>query len=556
MSFGSAGYSTTFSGDFSLYLADKLKQRFDKLRRARKARKVKSKKLLGRKKQETSEIAKTEELNDTIKPGDTTADLEKKLLPPAEEDAKVEKEAVSTVEGKGVFDGLVKSLEGLRAANAAIKQRLAELLKTKDKQNNALAVVGKNQYEDEVIDVEFVELDQKRLKEADEDTTVKAFGTSAIVKKEKKTKGPLMGFIEKVQNVLGGIGKAIGNIIKNPLALAGIAGTGLILADAFGSAAQAADGSITIGGDSVNALTPFLNLISGNEEEEEGEDPVGSEDYERAEEEIAALPQDTPVPSSEDAPAPVAGGRDLSALAAISALESGSRQGQADVAQSVYNRLADSGDYGDSIFEVLTRDKQYQPAFVDPNASSGAGTKTSQEFKNIRDEGTAVTAMQSYYRKRGINKSREQVTQEYRSALGAIQDPALQASARQHVGGRTEFLSSNSDTSRERNVAFRGGRSDNKFFAAYGSQTQMARGAMAPPAELFSNANGYQAPIAPSTLSNLGDRLDQAVPNIIFIPNTDIGIPVPSVGGAVRGVEEFIDDPLENLKQFRLWGGN
>jgi len=444
----------------------------------------------------------------------------------------------------------------LRAANAAIKQRLADLLKTKDRQSSALAVVGKNQYEDEVIDVEFVELDQKRLKEADEDTTVKAFGTSAIVKKEKKKKGFLGSFIEKVQGVLGGIGKALGNIIKNPLALAGIAGTGLVLADAFTNSAKAADGSITIGGDSVNALTPFLNLITGEEEEEEeeGEDPVGSEDYERAEEDIAAL-QDGDTPA---APAPVSGGsnKDLSALAAIAALESGSKQGQADVAQSVYNRLADSGDYGDSIFDIVTRDKQYQPAFVNPEASSGSGTRTSQEFKNIRDEGTAVTAMQSYYRKRGINKSREQVTQEYRSSLDAIQDTGLQASARQHVGGRTEFLSANSNTSRERNVAFRGSGSDNKFFAAYGSGTQMQRGAMSAPADLFSNSGGYQAPgTAPSTLSVMGDRIDQAAPNIIFIPSTDIGIPVPSVGGAVRGVEEFIEDPLENLKQLRLWGG-
>jgi len=559
MAFGSAGYSATFSGDFTTYLASKLKQRFDKLRKARKAKKVKAKKLLGRKKKETSDVAKAESLQDTMKPAETTAGLDEKLQPPEEPDQKVEKGAVDTVEGKGIFSGIVQSLAGLRAANAAIRKSLEDLLKAKEKQTNALAVVGKNNYEDEVIDVEFVELEQKRLKEADEDTTVKAFGTSAIVKKEKKTKGPLGGFIEKVTGVLGNIGKAIGGIIKNPLALAGIVGSGLLLGDIFSNSAQAADGSIVISGEDVNALTPFLDSISLGGDDEE--DPVSqSADYERSESILGDPTEPPPVPeeiSMQSSPEPLAGGsnKDLSALAAISALESGSRQGQADVAQSIYNRLGDRR-YGDSIFNIVTADRQYQPAFTDPTASSGSGMKTSQEFKNIRDEGTAVTAMQSYYRKRGINKSREEVTQQYRSALSAIQDPTLQAAARQHVGGRTEFLSSGSNVSGS-DVAFRGSGSDNKFFAEYGSGNQMARGAVAPPEDLFNNNGGYQPPgAAPSTLNVLADRVDQATPNIIFIPNTDVAIPIPSARQAVDETREFVEDPLEYLKQMRLWGGN
>lgn len=561
MSFGSAGYSATFSGDFTLYLASKLKQRFDKARKARKAKKVKAKKLLGRKKEETSDVAKAESLQDTMKPAETTAGLDQKLLPPEEPDQKVEKGAVDTVEGKGIFSGLVQSLEGLRAANASIRKTLEDLLKAKEKQSSALAVVGKNQYEDEVIDVEFVELDQKRLREAQEDVTVKSFGTSAIVKKEKKTKGPLGGFIEKVTGVLGGIGKALKGVIRNPLALAGIVGSGLLLGDIFGSSAQAADGSIVISGEDVNALTPFLNMIGLGGDDEEDDEVSQSAGYEEGDPEsmVPGIPGEETAPPAQSSPPAGGTNKDLAALTAIAALESGSRQGQADVAQSVYNRVADPGYYGDNVFDVVTADNQYQPAFKDPTASSGAGTKTSQEFRNIRDEGTAVTAMQSYYRKRGINKTREQVTEQFRSAQSAILDPTLQANARRHVGGRTEFLSSGSTLHRldKPNERWRGGVSDNRFFAAYGSQTQIARGAQAAPANLFDSTGSYQAPpTAPSQIEVLADQLDQASPNIIFIPNTDIGIPVPSAGATVRGVQEFTEDSLETLRQMRLWGGN
>ena len=85
----------------------------------------------------------------------------------------------------------------------------------------------------------------------------------------------------------------------------------------------------------------------------------------------------------------------------------------------------------------------------------------------------------------------------------------------------------------------------------------MARGAVAPPEDLFNNNGGYQPPgAAPSTLNVLADRIDQATPNIIFIPNTDVAIPIPSARQAVDETREFVEDPLEYLKQMRLWGGN
>jgi hypothetical protein len=570
MSFGSAGYTDTFSGDFGSFLASKLKKGYDELRGKKKPRKIKAKKLLGRKKKETADVDKAEKLKETVKPAETTAGLDQKLQPPAEEPKKdVEREAVETVQGKGIFDGLVKSLQGLRAANASIRERLAELLKAKDKQSSALAVVAQKNYDDEVIDVEYVVVEQKRLKEAQEDETIDVTGSSAIVKKEEeKKRGPLAGFLGKITSVLGGVGKAIGGVLRNPLAIASLIGGGLLLGDIFGNSAKAADGSVTIGGDEVGALENFFGVLDGEDFEMPGEQTSGSAGYEESLDpsDPSLNPFDPQAPPEQQiasaeptataaAPPSGAANKDLAALAAISALESGSKQGQADVAQSIYNRLGDKR-YGKSIFDVVTRDKQYQPAFTDPTASSGAGTKTSTEWKNIQDEASAVTAMQSYYRKRGINKSREEVTQQYRSALGAIQDPTLQASARRHVGGRTEFLSSGSRV-KGSDVVWRGGGSDNKFFAEYGSGNQLARGAVAPPGNLFKTTDGYQPPgRTPSSLEVLADRVDQAAPNIIFIPNTDMGIPIPSAGAAVRGAQQILEDPLESLKQLRLWGGD
>jgi murein DD-endopeptidase MepM/ murein hydrolase activator NlpD len=176
-----------------------------------------------------------------------------------------------------------------------------------------------------------------------------------------------------------------------------------------------------------------------------------------------------------------AGGQDMMTLATIAALESGSAQGQADVAQSVYNRLADKT-YGSSITDILTKQGQYQVAFKDPTASRGAGTQVADEFKNIKTEDDAVKAMMYYYNKRGQNITAEQARQKLRGSVAAIQNADLQKKAAAHVGGRTEFRGY--DTGRSEQV-HRGGGSDNYFVSQYGSGTQMARGAAAAPTALF-----------------------------------------------------------------------
>ncbi len=168
---------------------------------------------------------------------------------------------------------------------------------------------------------------------------------------------------------------------------------------------------------------------------------------------------------------------DFAALTAVSALEGGDDQARADVAQSIYNRHAD-GTYGGTIKEVVTADGQYQPAYKDPTATKGEGTKTSEEFKNIKDKKTAVKAMMSYYERRGQDVTEKQMEDLYDRTAAALQNPELQESAAKHVGGRTEFLGGEVKGS---DVVDRGGIEDNAFFQEYGSGKQMERGAVENP---------------------------------------------------------------------------
>ena len=179
----------------------------------------------------------------------------------------------------------------------------------------------------------------------------------------------------------------------------------------------------------------------------------------------------------------VGDGSHMSTLAAIAALESGTAQGRADVAQSVYNRVGD-GTYGGSVNEVLTADGQYQPTFVDPTASTGDGTRTADIWKSVNNEDSAVAAMQYYYEQRGISKTEGELRKEYRSSLAAISNPVLRANAVEHVGGRTEFLSG---ASFQEGDAYRGGPGDNTFFVRYGSGNQLERGAVPIPASLLNS---------------------------------------------------------------------
>ena len=143
-------------------------------------------------------------------------------------------------------------------------------------------------------------------------------------------------------------------------------------------------------------------------------------------------------------PPPSGVGTDFWTLAAVAALEDGRAQGVADVAQSVYNRLAD-GSYGKSIHEILTRDNQYQVAFIDPKASSGPGAKIADIWKSINDADSAAAAMVYYYEKRGQTVTKEQAKQKAEAAADAIKNASLQKNAAEFVQGRTDFRANDPD---------------------------------------------------------------------------------------------------------------
>jgi hypothetical protein len=235
------------------------------------------------------------------------------------------------------------------------------------------------------------------------------------------------------------------------------------------------------------ALNKVRGEINKKVEEEGGDSPGGG----------GGGGLDGGIPGDEYGDPLASSSKDLPLLAAIAALESGSAQGQADVAQSVYNRLGDSitskSGYGNTLRDVLLKDNQYQPAFIDPNSSSGFGAKTDPIFKKITDENSAIDAMASFYKKKGRGVSRAEIQKQYRSAVSAISNPKLQENARKHVGGRTEFKGYPVP-----GAVWRGSSSDNRFSSDYGSGKQMARGAVAPPPGLFdehkqSNRSSVQA---------------------------------------------------------------
>jgi len=183
--------------------------------------------------------------------------------------------------------------------------------------------------------------------------------------------------------------------------------------------------------------------------------------------------------------------KDFAALVAISSLEGIGDQSRVDVAQSIMNRLGD-GTYGSTLFSVITADAQYQPAYIDPNVSSGPGTKTSPEWKAITDKKSAIAAMQSYYWRRYKKRiSYKEMLNLYESTLAAMKNPLLQAAAAKKLGGRTEFLAGEVKGS---DVVRREGYGHNSYFAEYGSGNQLSRGAMPFPQRLISKPKPKPSP--------------------------------------------------------------
>lgn len=206
---------------------------------------------------------------------------------------------------------------------------------------------------------------------------------------------------------------------------------------------------------------------------------------------------------------------DQALIAAISALEGGNAQARADVAQSIYNRAADPNKrYGSSISEVITADAQYQPAYIDPNASSGPGTKTADIWKNVKDRDSAIDAMMSYYNKKGQSPSRESVGRLFDQTMAALGNRGMQIKAAEHVGGRTEFLGAGSyiDPRDRAEMRTRGTAADNQFFTVYGTggdtNESIKRGPAAVPKDLFPTVTA-PPPVPGLRVNNPNNNIDR-----------------------------------------------
>ncbi len=152
--------------------------------------------------------------------------------------------------------------------------------------------------------------------------------------------------------------------------------------------------------------------IEKSKQEEKSKGPGGSAGGEDGEDgEVGAGPVVT------------GGSADFWAMVAVASLENSNPQGQADVAQVLYNRLA-SGKYsGKSIKALVLAPGQFQPT-----REGDAALWTA-----IKDKQSAIAAVNSNPNGRGRGAKMVE------SAAAAIQNVSLQKNAAQFVGGRTDF---------------------------------------------------------------------------------------------------------------------
>jgi hypothetical protein len=118
------------------------------------------------------------------------------------------------------------------------------------------------------------------------------------------------------------------------------------------------------------------------------------------------------------------GDADFWTLVAVASREDGEPQAWADVAQSIYNRLASGAYSGKTIKDLVLGQMQYEPTWKFPKP--GVTGKPNQEWYSIKDAASAgIAAGQS----EGAMKK----------VAAAILDPTLQKNAREFIQGRTDF---------------------------------------------------------------------------------------------------------------------
>lgn len=134
-------------------------------------------------------------------------------------------------------------------------------------------------------------------------------------------------------------------------------------------------------------------------------------------------------PEQPSQPSPSGGNADFWTLVAIVSREDGDPQGQADVAQSIYNRAKSKAYGSSSIRELILRQNQYEPTWQRPKP--GEIGKPNPEWFQINDAKSAAKAS-------GFSEGA------IKSVARNITNPSLQKNAAEFVQGRTDFKGANS----------------------------------------------------------------------------------------------------------------
>ena len=131
--------------------------------------------------------------------------------------------------------------------------------------------------------------------------------------------------------------------------------------------------------------------------------------------------------SPEDGDFSVSGGtEDFWTLVAVASREDADPQGSADVAQTIYNRLASGAYTGKTIKQLITARNQYQPTWDYPNGPTQGSGNPNPEWLAIRDAESAAAAA-------GMEVGA------IKKVAANILDPTLQKNARDFIQGRTDF---------------------------------------------------------------------------------------------------------------------
>jgi murein DD-endopeptidase MepM/ murein hydrolase activator NlpD len=190
---------------------------------------------------------------------------------------------------------------------------------------------------------------------------------------------------------------------------------------------------------------------------------------------------------------------DFWTLVAVAATEDSDPQGQADVAQSIYNR-ARAGVFpgGTSIRNIILAKRQYQPTRDYPKVNPSGDTNP--EWYQIKDAESAAKA------------TRFEVST-IQGVARSIMNPSLQKKAAEFIQNRTDFVGKTSTPSKPSTTdIIQRNPNDNKFgtFVGAGSQTSgtkyKGQPAPVPPSFKQNQSPNQTAPSRPSIQSPSGQR--------------------------------------------------